>query len=111
MELNQQAYSPLGSGRDKRDLLNDPVVVRVAKKLKKTPAQILIKWALQRGTSVIPKSTNPDRIKENIQVFGWEIPEEDFDALSTIKEQVFMFDFCPFPSPCSGGELRKRNFS
>jgi len=88
MAFNQQANSPLGSGGNKRDLLNDPVVVRVAKKLNKSPAQILIKWALQRGTSVIPKSTNPDRIKENIQVFGWDIPEEGFNALSTIKEQV-----------------------
>ncbi|KAJ8424614.1 hypothetical protein Cgig2_000537 [Carnegiea gigantea] len=92
MAFNQQAYSPLGSGGDKRDLLNDPVVVRVARKLKKSPAQTLIKWALQRGTSVIPKSTNPDRIKENIQVFGWDIPEEDFNALSTIKEQKRILD-------------------
>ncbi|XP_021731293.1 aldose reductase-like [Chenopodium quinoa] len=89
--IHATAYSPLGSG-GKIDLLNDPVVVKVAKKLKKTPAQILVRWALQRGTSVIPKSSNPDRIKENIQVFGWEIPQEDFDSLSAFKEQKRIID-------------------
>ena len=49
---------------------------------------MLIKWALQRGTSVIPKSTKDERIKENIQVFGWEIPEEDFKVLCSIKNEV-----------------------
>ena len=46
---------------------------------------MLIKWALQRGTSVIPKSTKDERIKENIQVFGWEIPEEDFKVLWEVR--------------------------
>lgn len=49
---------------------------------------MLIKWAIQRGTSVIPKSTKDERIKENFQVFGWEIPEEDFKALCSIKDEV-----------------------
>jgi len=49
---------------------------------------VLIKWAIQRGTSVIPKSTKDERIKENIQVFGWEIPEEDFKVLCSIKDEV-----------------------
>lgn len=62
--------------------------MEVAKKLNKTSAQILIRWAIQRGTSVIPKSSNPERVKQNLQVFGWEIPQEDFDALSTFKDQV-----------------------
>ena len=47
-----------------------------------------MKWALQRGTSAIPKSTHKERIKENIGVFGWEIPVEDFQALCRIPTQV-----------------------
>ena len=60
----------------------------MANKLNKSPGQVLIKWALQRGTSVIPKSTHAERIHENIQVFGWEIPEGDFKVLSSIGDQV-----------------------
>lgn len=62
--------------------------MQIASKLNKTPGQVLIKWALLRGTSVIPKSTKDERIKENIQVFGWEIPEEDFQVLCSIKDEV-----------------------
>lgn len=60
----------------------------IAGKLNKSPGQVLVKWAIQRGTSVIPKSGNPDRIKENIMVFDWEIPEQDFQALCHITDQV-----------------------
>ncbi|TYG35756.1 hypothetical protein ES288_D13G008200v1 [Gossypium darwinii] len=81
------AYSPLGSQEGGRDLIHDETVDRIAKKLNKTPGQVLVKWAIQRGTSVIPKSNNPDRIKENIKVFGWELPQEDFQALCNIPDQ------------------------
>ncbi|ONK77129.1 uncharacterized protein A4U43_C02F3390 [Asparagus officinalis] len=84
--IHVTAYSPLGS-TDGRDLIHDSTVEKVANKLNKSPGQILVKWGLQRGTSVIPKSTHAERIKENIQVFGWEIPEEDFRMLSSIGEQ------------------------
>lgn len=67
--------------------------MQVANKVNKTPGQVLLKWGIQRGTSVIPKSSHEERINENIQVFNWEIPEEDFQALSTIKDQVFGFFF------------------
>ncbi|XP_058002975.1 LOW QUALITY PROTEIN: aldose reductase [Hevea brasiliensis] len=86
------AYSPLGSSEGGRDLIHDRTVDRIAKKLKKTPAQKLVKWALQRGTSVKPKSSHPERIKEHIQVFGWEIPEEDFQALCSIPDQRRVLD-------------------
>ncbi|KAJ3669057.1 hypothetical protein LUZ60_011007 [Juncus effusus] len=84
-DIHVTAYSPLGSSD--RDLVHDPIVTQVAKKLNKTPAQVLIKWSIQRGTSVIPKSTHDARIKENIQVFGWEIPQDDFQNLNNIKDQ------------------------
>ncbi|KAM3404708.1 hypothetical protein ACQJBY_007672 [Aegilops geniculata] len=83
--IHVTAYSPLGSSE--KNLAHDPVVEKVANKLNKTPGQVLIRWALQRGTSVIPKSSKDERIKENIQVFGWEIPEEDFKVLCSIKDE------------------------
>ncbi|XP_040965773.1 aldose reductase isoform X3 [Gossypium hirsutum] len=85
--IHVTAYSPLGSQEGGRDLIHDETVDRIAKKLNKTPGQVLVKWAIQRGTSVIPKSNNPDRIKENIKVFGWELPQEDFQALCNIPDQ------------------------
>ncbi|PPS14984.1 hypothetical protein GOBAR_AA05580 [Gossypium barbadense] len=86
--IHVTAYSPLGSQEGGRDLIHDETVDRIAKKLNKTPGQVLVKWAIQRGTSVIPKSNNTDRIKENIEVFGWELPQEDFQALCNIPDQV-----------------------
>ncbi|KAK9986221.1 hypothetical protein SO802_031172 [Lithocarpus litseifolius] len=74
--------SPLGSSEGGRDLIHDQTVETIARKLNKSPGQVLVRWAIQRGTSVIPKSSNPERIKENIKVFGWKIPEQDFQALA-----------------------------
>lgn len=87
-KIHVTAYSPLGSqGPQTRDLLNDPTVKLISQKMNKTPGQVLIKWAVQRGTSTIPKSTNADRIRENIQVFGWGIPELEFKTLSSLPDQ------------------------
>ncbi|KAE9591957.1 hypothetical protein Lal_00038367 [Lupinus albus] len=90
--IHVTAYSPLGSSDGGRDLINDQTVDRIAKKLNKTPGQVLVKWAMQRGTSVIPKSTNPNRIRENVSVFNWEIPEQDFKHLCNITDQRRVLD-------------------
>ena len=66
-----QAYSPLGTGRH----LDEPVVTRFAEETGHTPAQVLIRWAIQKGLSVIPKSIHQDRIVENFDVFGFELDE------------------------------------
>ncbi|RRT71439.1 hypothetical protein B296_00010070 [Ensete ventricosum] len=62
-------------------------LMQVSDKLNKTPGQVLLKWAMQRGTSVIPKSTNAERIKGNIQLFGWAIPQGDFEVLNSMMLQ------------------------
>ncbi|XP_020218568.1 aldose reductase [Cajanus cajan] len=89
--IHVTAYSPLGSSAG-RDLINDQMVDRIANKLHKNPGQVLVKWAIQRGTSVIPKSTKPDRIMENVSVFNWELPERDFKALSNMSNQRRVLD-------------------
>ncbi|KAK4253364.1 hypothetical protein QN277_010683 [Acacia crassicarpa] len=87
------AYSPLGSsGGGGRDLIHDQTVDRIAKKLNKSPGQVLVRWAIQRGTNVIPKSTKLARMRENVSVFNWTIPEQDFKALSSIPDQRRVFD-------------------
>ena len=73
-----EAWSPLGRGR----LLAEPAVVGLAEKYGVTPAQLIVRWHLQLGNVVIPKSVNPDRIRSNFDVFGFELDEDDVAAVS-----------------------------
>jgi diketogulonate reductase-like aldo/keto reductase len=86
--VHLSAYSPLGSGDDKRKVLEFPVVKQIAEKLGKTPAQVVLRWGIQRGTSVLPKSTNFDRLRSNLEVTDWALSEEDMKALSSIDDQA-----------------------
>jgi diketogulonate reductase-like aldo/keto reductase len=72
-----EAYSPLGTGRH----LDDPTVGAIAERLGRTPAQVLIRWCLQRETIVLPKSTHRERIEQNAQVFDFELSHEDMAEL------------------------------
>ncbi|CAA3001859.1 NADPH-dependent aldo-keto reductase, chloroplastic-like [Olea europaea var. sylvestris] len=83
-------YSPLGSpgtAMYKSDVLKHPVVVSIAEKLGKSPAQVALRWGLQMGHSVLPKSTNESRIKENFDVFDWSIPDDLFANFSEIDQE------------------------
>jgi diketogulonate reductase-like aldo/keto reductase len=75
-----EAYSPLGTGAQ----LGDPVVLGMANRLGRTPAQILLRWCVQRGIPVITKSTHRDRIAENAQIFDFELPADDVDRLDAL---------------------------
>ncbi|MFG3496880.1 aldo/keto reductase [Streptomyces sp. NPDC047928] len=78
-----EAWSPLGQGRG---LLEVPTVVAVARKHGRTPAQVVLRWHLQLGNVVIPKSVTPSRIQENIDVFGFELDADDLAALGALDE-------------------------
>jgi diketogulonate reductase-like aldo/keto reductase len=75
-----EAYSPLGTGRH----LNDPAVTRIAEAAERTPAQVLLRWCVQRGIPVIPKSTHRERIEENAQIFDFTLSDEDMAALDLL---------------------------
>jgi 2,5-diketo-D-gluconate reductase A len=77
-----EAWSPLGQG----GLLSDPVVTTVADTHGKTPAQVLIRWHIQLGNIVIPKSVNPDRIASNFDVFDFELSEQDIASIATLDD-------------------------
>jgi diketogulonate reductase-like aldo/keto reductase len=84
-----QAWSPIGGITFYRDgnhgsILEDPVIGDIAKAHDKSPAQVLLRWGLQHGRSVIPKSTKPSRIKENIDVFDFELSTEEVAAIDAL---------------------------
>ncbi|MFJ6695071.1 aldo/keto reductase [Streptomyces sp. NPDC091272] len=78
-----EAWSPLGQGKG---LLEVPTVVAVARKHGKTPAQAVLRWHLQLGNVVIPKSVTPSRIAENIDVFDFELDADDMAAFAALDE-------------------------
>ena len=77
-----EAYSPLGTGRH----LSDERVLRIAERVGRTPAQVLLRWCMQRELVVIPKSTHRDRIEENAQIFDFTLSDEDIAALDALDE-------------------------
>ncbi|MFE4054156.1 aldo/keto reductase [Streptomyces sp. YIM B13518] len=78
-----EAWSPLGSGKG---ILEIPALVAIAQKHGRTPAQVVLRWHLQLGNVVIPKSVTPSRIEENIDVFGFSLDAEDLTAISALNE-------------------------
>ncbi|NBE52290.1 aldo/keto reductase [Streptomyces boluensis] len=76
-------WSPLGQGKG---LLDVPTIVAIARKHGKSPAQVVLRWHLQLGNVVIPKSVTPSRIAENIDVFGFELDDEDLGAIAALDE-------------------------
>ncbi|PRQ43129.1 putative oxidoreductase [Rosa chinensis] len=87
--IHLSAYSPLGSPGSwvKGEILKEPLLVEVAEKLHKSPAQVALRWGIQSGHSILPKSVNESRIKENRSLFDWCIPSELFSKFSDIHQQ------------------------
>jgi 2,5-diketo-D-gluconate reductase A len=77
-----EAWSPIAQGQ----VLDDPVVTRIAEAVGKTPAQVVLRWHIQRGDIVFPKSVTPKRIEENFALFDFEISAEDVDALAGLDK-------------------------
>lgn len=79
-DIQIESYSPLGSGA----VLDNPAIAEIARKHGKTPAQAIIRWHLQEGLVVIPKSTHADRIRANIEVFDFSLDEDDMKKIGTL---------------------------
>ena len=75
-----EAWSPIAKGR----VLNDHTVGAIASRTGKTPAQVVLRWHIQRGDVIFPKSTTPARIKENLEIFDFELEPEDIAAISAL---------------------------
>jgi diketogulonate reductase-like aldo/keto reductase len=94
-DIVTEAYGPLGVGR----LLDNATVTSIAGEYGKSPAQVLIRWSLQLGNVVIPRSATPERIVENVDVFEFELAAEHMDALNALDEGT---RFRPDPATYTG---------
>ena len=87
------AFSPLGAGsyvqlgmaREDESALEQPIVREVARRHGRSPAQILLRWGVQRGTAVIPKTARADRLRENLALFDFELDADDMRAISALN--------------------------
>ncbi|MBI4257166.1 aldo/keto reductase [Candidatus Uhrbacteria bacterium] len=90
------AYSPLGSqvemNGSKPALLDDPTIQRIAQAHGKSPAQICLRWGVERGTVVIPKSTSPEHIAQNADIFSFELSEGDMTELAKLDRHLRYVD-------------------
>jgi len=86
-DISLTAYCPLARGK----VLKDPTLNEMARKHGKSPAQVSLRWLLQKGAIVIPKSSSREHLRENMDLEGWELSSEDIeavDALSTGQQLV-----------------------
>jgi diketogulonate reductase-like aldo/keto reductase len=90
-----EAYGPLGVGR----LLDNPTIATVAQAQGRTPAQVLIRWSIQLGNVVIPRSANPERIKSNLAVFDFELSDDEMATLNGLDDGT---RFRPNPDEYTG---------
>lgn len=89
-----QAWGPLGQGR--ADLYTNPILTAIAAKHGKTIAQVVLRWNIQRGVVVIPKSSRKERMEENIAVFDFQLDAADMEAIAGLDEQPRDFVTDPY---------------
>ncbi|MFC4051686.1 aldo/keto reductase [Actinomadura syzygii] len=83
--IRTEAWAPLGQGHG---LLDDPALAGIGRKHGRTPAQVVLRWHLQIGNVVIPKSVTPSRIAENIDVFGFELSPDDMKTIGELDQNT-----------------------
>ena len=86
------SWFPLGGAMSKGALLKDPVIVAIAEAHGKTPAQVILRWHIQEGLSVIPGSSNPSHIEENIQIFDFELTDEEMERIRALNKEERFFN-------------------
>ncbi|BFZ02400.1 hypothetical protein BsWGS_05439 [Bradybaena similaris] len=87
-DIHFQAYSSLGTSGSVNRVLSDPVVAAIAQEVKKSPAQVLLRWPVQQGVGVLPMSTNPVHIADNFDIFSFSLTEQQMSRLSSLDQQA-----------------------
>jgi 2,5-diketo-D-gluconate reductase A len=80
--IRTEAWSPIAQGA----VLDDPVITEIAGRLERTPAQVVLRWHIQRDSIVFPKSTTPSRIEENFELFDFALEDEDLEAITALDK-------------------------
>ena len=86
LDIAVQGWYPLGGRGYTKPMLENPVISKIAGGHGKSPAQIILRWNLQRGIIVIPGSSNPEHIRENISVFDFELTAEEMDRIAMLNK-------------------------
>jgi len=84
-----ESWSPLGGskpGEVRNSIIQEPLLATIGKKYNKTPAQVILRWNIELGFVTIPKSTTPERIRENIDIFNFELTPEDIAAIDNLNK-------------------------
>ena len=87
--IQMEAWAPFGEGRG--GLFTNPVLTQIGAKYGKTAAQVILRWHIQRGIAVIPKSTHVERMRENLDVFDFTLTPEDMAAVAALDEKQSVF--------------------
>lgn len=89
--ITTEAWAPIGKGGE---LLSDPVITAIAERQERTPAQVVLRWQLENGNIAIPKTGNPERLRENFGLFDFQLAKYELEAISALDrgEDAVMFD-------------------
>jgi D-xylose reductase len=82
--LGASSYFSLNMATEAESVLNEPVVTMAARRLGKTAAQVVLRWGIQRGTAVVPKTSHPERLVENLAIFDFELSPDEMQAISAL---------------------------
>ena len=103
--LGSSSYVELDMAAPSDSCLAEPLVTQIAKKYGRSPAQVLLRWGIDTGTAIIPKSSKISRLEENLDVFNFNLDKEDMDAISRLDKHkrfndpgeftIGMNSFCP----------------
>lgn len=83
--LGAESYYSIGMASSEQSLLNNSSIIQIANSHNKTPAQVILKWGVQRGTAIVPKTSSSERLRENFEIFDFNLNEEEMAAITTLN--------------------------
>ena len=98
-----EAWSPIGRGN--KELFGEKALIEIGQKYKKTVAQVILRWHIEKGNIIFPMSKNPEHIKENMNIFDFKLTKEEVEKINGLKKQLLFTE--DFEKACKGCERHK----